>query len=141
MTQNEKYIIANTGGITGNTADYTLDLDTGVVSYDLDLRAQVGSGWFAIKKSVVQSGSYQVSLVQLQSSNLKAPGGKVDIQNLHFVVQHVDGNIATVGVTMDGQNVSGTAQIDISQPVIKLVSLQATAKLFLCTFNLQLTRA
>lgn len=122
-TQIEKYKINGSGLLEGGNIEYKVDLDSGVVTCDGSVK--VGVGFFAKTEPIL--ASYTIPPSDLLSPAASAVGKVVDIGPAHMTVTHVDGNVATVSVVLDGLG-TGTACLDISNQYLKLISMNANLK-------------
>lgn len=137
MTQNEKYTIEPVGAVKGGDASYTADLEGGAIAYSAAIK--VGY-WPAIVSKQV-SGSLTVDPKLLKSSAIQNVGDTVKIDVVNFTCSKIFQGTATVNMTVDGQDMYGTAQLDITGEYLKVIGLQAQAKVSVFNLNIQLVRA
>ena len=119
----ENLAIASDGRITGGSGTVIIDpagevYYSGVVTYCM---------WFVHGSQTVPQASYPVPPADLQSSFLTAVGQTITFGPVILTVLSLSPGVATMSINVQGQNISGTAVLDTSGPVIQLQSASVNA--------------
>ena len=117
----QSFKIIPQGHINSGSANYIYDPMTELLQWAFNLNVSV----FFFSENVSKTGQHTVDSTQVLSSNFIA-GAHLDIAPLHLVVVSTSPTEAMCDVTVDGQQVSGTATLDISQEYISLKAINAT---------------
>lgn len=137
MIQSESYSITREGLIDGGTLTYSADTDKGLVT----LAGEIDAGPFSIIKEHLPPGPYPFTPSQLLSTAFAAVGATPSVGPANFEVVQVQQAVATVKITsVTGQQVSGTASVDISAEYVKLIGANLTVTVSGHTVNAVLTR-
>jgi hypothetical protein len=120
MTQTQTFSIQPSGIVRGGTAQYVVDLATGLVTYSAKINLPL---WQV--KSV--SGTYQIDPSEMLSSSLQKVGDKLIIENVCFTVTGLKPGEADVSMAVTGAQVSGSGMLDNSGQYLKVKSVYGVA--------------
>lgn len=138
MIQSETFAVSKEGLIDGGTITYTADTDTGLVT----LAGEVDAGPFSIIKEHLPAGPYPFTASQLLSADFATVGATPAVGPASFKVTQIQQTVATVQITgVTGQQVSGSAVLDISAEYVKMIGANITATVAGHTVNVVLNRS
>ena len=137
MNQSESYTVSHEGIIDGGTITYSADTDAGLVT----LSGEVDAGPFSIIKEHLPPGPYPFTASELLSAAFSSVGSTPSVGPANFKVTQIQQTVATVEITsVTGQQVTGSAVLDISAEFVKLIGANILATVAGRTVNVVLTR-
>ena len=106
------------------TASYVANTDTGELNYD----ASVTVGFLFVKKTQKASGKYTVDPRLLTPAALTKVGDQITLGQVTFTAEDIQPGTTKVGLTIQGQGLSGYAILDTSGQFIRVEYLFAQGK-------------
>lgn len=129
--QSQSFEIRQNGSVKSGTFRYTLTHDNKII-YSGHI---VIGAWF-FTKAEDTSGTYEVDPGLLMSGNFLV-GKQFKIGPVNFSVDGFAEGYRTVGISVDGQNLSGVVLIDTTSPMIKIKKLTTQVRVpILGTLNI-----
>lgn len=135
MTKSQTFEVQKNGIVKGGSFQYSADTDTGRIFYSGSL--SVGSFFFS-KKVPIGPGQVQVDPKLFLSGSASQNGNVIVIPPVTMTVASVDPGVdSVVQVTVQGQDISGFATIDISGQYISVKKVTASGKVALFNINIE----
>ena len=123
MIQLQNFTVQETSSVKGGSASYTVDSDTGKLSYGADVIAKIPPALFHLTKEEKANGDYTVDPSVLKSGYLQKPGDSFRVGSVSFVAQEV--TPGSTSVELSGPGFSGTGILDTTGEIVKVRRLEA----------------